>query len=263
MIGKPPRSSSVCVSRTVQSGKAPTAYSSIKTYLPTAGPNDAAAVTPNTIGNPNLGPERGKELETGFDADGWGDRTASEFIVLQQENSRRDSRSESSAVVGPVGHAADQHRRHRQQRPRDCRSVHGTPISRRNVSARSRRPVLDERQRGHRSRHAGSVLRRRRDLRCAPSSRVIRRSSWFEKRVVSSRRSIARPARRRTRCARTRFRARAARKAARHVFAPAPTEVRHGRTMRRRYTSAARFRRARCRSTATSAVEPLPRLVDV
>jgi TonB-linked SusC/RagA family outer membrane protein len=62
-----------------QSGKAPTAYSSIKTYLPSSGPNDAAAVTPNTIGNPSLGPERGKEIEIGFDASGWNDRIGVEF----------------------------------------------------------------------------------------------------------------------------------------------------------------------------------------
>jgi hypothetical protein len=55
------------------------AYSSIKTYLPSSGPNDAAAVTPNTIGNPSLGPERGKEIEIGFDASGWSDRIGVEF----------------------------------------------------------------------------------------------------------------------------------------------------------------------------------------
>lgn len=57
-----------------QSGKAPTTYSSIKTYTPTSGPADIAAVTPNTIGNPSLGPERGEEYEVGFDASAWQDR---------------------------------------------------------------------------------------------------------------------------------------------------------------------------------------------
>ena len=68
-----------------QSGKAPTAYSSIKTYSPTSGPNDAAAVTPNTIGNPNLGPERGKELEVGFDASAWEDRLGVEFTYYNKK----------------------------------------------------------------------------------------------------------------------------------------------------------------------------------
>ena len=68
-----------------QSGKAPVAYSSIKTYSPTAGPADAAAVTPNTIGNPNLGPERGKELEIGFDANGYNDRVGLEFTYYNKK----------------------------------------------------------------------------------------------------------------------------------------------------------------------------------
>jgi TonB-linked SusC/RagA family outer membrane protein len=68
-----------------QSGKAPTAYSSIKTYSPTSGPGDIAAVTPNTIGNPNLGPERGKELEAGFDASGWQDRLGVEFTYYNKK----------------------------------------------------------------------------------------------------------------------------------------------------------------------------------
>ena len=68
-----------------ESGKAPTTYSSIKTYIPTAGPNDAAAVTPNTIGNPDLGPERGKELEAGFDLNAWQGRAGIEFTYYNKK----------------------------------------------------------------------------------------------------------------------------------------------------------------------------------
>ncbi|MGH9885122.1 MAG: TonB-dependent receptor domain-containing protein, partial [bacterium] len=68
-----------------QSGKAPNTYSSIKTYTPTSGPSDAAAVTPNTIGNPNLGPERGKELELGFDASAYQDRLGVEFTYYNKK----------------------------------------------------------------------------------------------------------------------------------------------------------------------------------
>jgi len=68
-----------------QSGKAPTAYSSIKTYSPTSGPNDGPAVTPNTIGNPNLGPEKGKELEAGFDASAFDDRLGVEFTYYHKK----------------------------------------------------------------------------------------------------------------------------------------------------------------------------------
>ena len=68
-----------------QSGKAPTTYSSIKTYTPTAGPVDVPAVTPNTIGNPNLGPERGKELEAGFDASAFQGRFGVEFTYYHKK----------------------------------------------------------------------------------------------------------------------------------------------------------------------------------
>jgi len=68
-----------------ESGKAPTAFSSIRTFIPTAGPNDAAAVTPNTIGNPDLGPERGKEVELGFDANAWQDRAGMNFTYYHKK----------------------------------------------------------------------------------------------------------------------------------------------------------------------------------
>jgi TonB-linked SusC/RagA family outer membrane protein len=68
-----------------ESGKAPNSYSSIKTYSPTAGPVDAPAVTPNTIGNPNLGPERGKEIELGFDASALQDRVGMEFTYYNKK----------------------------------------------------------------------------------------------------------------------------------------------------------------------------------
>jgi TonB-linked SusC/RagA family outer membrane protein len=68
-----------------QSGKAPTTYSAIKTYSPTSGPGDVAAVTPNTVGNPDLGPEKGKELEIGFDASGWQDRVGVELTYYNKK----------------------------------------------------------------------------------------------------------------------------------------------------------------------------------
>lgn len=68
-----------------QSGKAPTAYSAIKTYSPTAGPSDIPAVTPNTIGNPKLGPEKGEEIEAGFDASAWQNRFGVEFTYYNKK----------------------------------------------------------------------------------------------------------------------------------------------------------------------------------
>ncbi|NUS33853.1 MAG: SusC/RagA family TonB-linked outer membrane protein [Gemmatimonadaceae bacterium] len=50
-----------------ESGRQPTAFSALRTYSPAQGPGGVSAVTPNTIGNPSLKPERGKELELGFE----------------------------------------------------------------------------------------------------------------------------------------------------------------------------------------------------
>jgi hypothetical protein len=50
-----------------ESGRQPTAFSALRTYSPTQGPGGVTAVTPNSIGNEDLRPERGKELELGLD----------------------------------------------------------------------------------------------------------------------------------------------------------------------------------------------------
>jgi TonB-linked SusC/RagA family outer membrane protein len=68
-----------------ESGKAPNTYSSIKTYIATAGPSDAPAGTPNTVGNPDLGPERGKEVELGFDVGALQDRLGAEFTYYNKK----------------------------------------------------------------------------------------------------------------------------------------------------------------------------------
>jgi TonB-linked SusC/RagA family outer membrane protein len=114
------------------SGKAPATYSSIKTYIPSAGPNDAAAVTPNTIGNPDLGPEKSKELEAGFDAAAWGGRASFELTYYN----KKTTDAILDRVVAPSsGQSGTQ--------PINVGSVEnsgwefnlrGTPVSRRNVS---------------------------------------------------------------------------------------------------------------------------------
>ena len=50
-----------------ESGRQPAAFTALRTYSPAQGPGGTSAVTPNTIGNPDLKPERGKEIELGFD----------------------------------------------------------------------------------------------------------------------------------------------------------------------------------------------------
>jgi TonB-linked SusC/RagA family outer membrane protein len=62
-----------------ETGAQPTAFSALRSYTSVAGPNGGAAVTPFSLGNPDLGPERGKEFEVGFDGSLWNDRLAVEF----------------------------------------------------------------------------------------------------------------------------------------------------------------------------------------
>ena len=49
-------------------GQQPDAFAALRTYIPVAGPGDQPALSPGSIGNPELKPERGKELELGFEA---------------------------------------------------------------------------------------------------------------------------------------------------------------------------------------------------
>lgn len=51
-----------------ESGKAPGAFDAVRTWLPVAAENGQPAFTPNQVGNPDLGPERTRETELGFDA---------------------------------------------------------------------------------------------------------------------------------------------------------------------------------------------------
>jgi TonB-linked SusC/RagA family outer membrane protein len=68
-----------------EAGKAPSTYSALRTYTAASGPGDSPAVTPQFIGNPNLGPERGKEIEAGFDANAFQDRIGLEFTYYNKK----------------------------------------------------------------------------------------------------------------------------------------------------------------------------------
>lgn len=49
-----------------ESGQAPGAFDAVRTWTPIAGEDGQPGFTPNQIGNPDLGPERSREFETGF-----------------------------------------------------------------------------------------------------------------------------------------------------------------------------------------------------
>jgi len=52
-----------------QSGRQPNTFSALRTFLPVPGPGGSNAVTPNSFGNRDLKPERGKEIELGFESE--------------------------------------------------------------------------------------------------------------------------------------------------------------------------------------------------
>ncbi len=52
-----------------ESGRQPAAFAALRTFLPVTGANGGSGVTPGTIGNPDLKPERGKEIELGVESE--------------------------------------------------------------------------------------------------------------------------------------------------------------------------------------------------
>jgi TonB-linked SusC/RagA family outer membrane protein len=66
------------------SGQQPGVFTALRTYAATAGPNDASAITPAQVGNTNLKPERGQELEAGFEGTLIGDRLSVDFTYFDK-----------------------------------------------------------------------------------------------------------------------------------------------------------------------------------
>jgi TonB-dependent SusC/RagA subfamily outer membrane receptor len=67
-----------------ESGKQPITFSALQAYSSATGPGDVPAVTPSTIGNPELGPERSKEVELGFDLGAFNDRAGMELTYYRK-----------------------------------------------------------------------------------------------------------------------------------------------------------------------------------
>jgi TonB-dependent SusC/RagA subfamily outer membrane receptor len=66
------------------SGEQPQSFAALRTYAPTTGPNDQPTVTPQFVGNPDLKPERGQEIELGFEA-GLFNRIGIDFTVFSKQ----------------------------------------------------------------------------------------------------------------------------------------------------------------------------------
>jgi len=86
-----------------ESGRAPITNTAVRSYRPVTGPNDVDAVTPEFIGNPDLGPERGKEIELGLDAGLWHDRVGLEFTYYRKKTVDEILQREIAPSIGFSG----------------------------------------------------------------------------------------------------------------------------------------------------------------
>ncbi len=68
------------------SGQQPVTNSALQTLTPVAGPNGATVLTPSTIGNPNLKPERDLGTELGFEAGFWHDRAGIDVTFYNDQD---------------------------------------------------------------------------------------------------------------------------------------------------------------------------------
>jgi TonB-linked SusC/RagA family outer membrane protein len=75
-----------------QAGKQPDAFAATQLFRPETGPGGAPILTPTQFGNPDLGPEKGEELELGFDASVFGGRVGTSFTYY--------NRKTKDAIVG-------------------------------------------------------------------------------------------------------------------------------------------------------------------
>lgn len=67
-----------------RAGQQPSTFAAVRLYSPSTGRNAAPTVTPSNIGNPDLEPEVGEEIEIGFDASFFEDRVGVEFTYYDQ-----------------------------------------------------------------------------------------------------------------------------------------------------------------------------------
>jgi TonB-linked SusC/RagA family outer membrane protein len=67
-----------------ESGQQPDAFAAIRTFAPVTGTSDLPAASPQSLGNSELGPERGQELEAGFEASLLDNRLGIDFTFYHQ-----------------------------------------------------------------------------------------------------------------------------------------------------------------------------------
>jgi len=86
-----------------ESGKQPITFSALQTYTSATGPGDVPTVTQLTIGNPDLGPERSKEIELGFDVGAFTDRLGAEFTWYRKRTTDAILARQIAGSIGVPG----------------------------------------------------------------------------------------------------------------------------------------------------------------
>ncbi|MCH7857739.1 MAG: TonB-dependent receptor [Gemmatimonadetes bacterium] len=68
-----------------KAGRQPDIFAGVTLYAPEPGPGGQPSVTPDVLGNPDLGPEVSSEIEVGFDAAFFDERISAEFTYYNQK----------------------------------------------------------------------------------------------------------------------------------------------------------------------------------
>ena len=68
-----------------KAGRQPDIFAGVTLYAPEPGPGGQPSVTPDVLGNPDLGPEVSSEIEVGFDAAFFEERISAEFTYYNQK----------------------------------------------------------------------------------------------------------------------------------------------------------------------------------
>lgn len=86
-----------------QAGQQPDAFDAITLYTPTTGPGGVPVLTPVSLGNPALKPERGEELESGFDVGFLDDRITATFTHYNRTTKDAIVRAPNQPSIGFPG----------------------------------------------------------------------------------------------------------------------------------------------------------------
>jgi TonB-linked SusC/RagA family outer membrane protein len=86
-----------------QAGQQPDVFDAITLYTPTTGPGDLPVLTPGSLGNTTLKPERGEELELGFDAGFLEDRVTATFTSYNRVTKDAIVRAQNRPSIGFPG----------------------------------------------------------------------------------------------------------------------------------------------------------------